>query len=357
MRRHLAPGNAPHRRPRLHRADVFGLASRTQRGQPESGEYAGRGRLRQGQALHPDFQLRRPFAPRHLGPLPEAPAEIPAASSRPAATKVPGIAINEHLPKLGRVADLYTIVRSVNHIDNDHAVGTYLALTGYPHPRSRPLGIEPPATPQDMPSLGAVVSKVRPTDGSMFSYVTLGDRRGISSAIMDSMGQNALPGPCVHDPLYRAVCSPAVSVGDLDPHGVVTSTLAPASGPEMAGRLQLLDQLSQAGPSLDATVTMNDLDGHMRVGVRVAIIVGLASRAACLISTVNCKWGPRCVWADAVCPGNCLLARRLAEGGCVPLVTVYSATNVTGIRTAITSPEPAQNGLLPPMDAGFFCRC
>ena len=44
-------------------------------------------------------------------------------------------------------------------VDNDHAVGTYLALTGYPHPRSRPLGVEPPASASDMPSLGSILSK------------------------------------------------------------------------------------------------------------------------------------------------------------------------------------------------------
>src|SRR5437773_1820491 len=88
---------------------------------------------------------------------PDAPPEI-RGEFRPAATRVPGVSICEHLPRLARVADRYTIVRSVNHIDNDHAVGTYLALTGYPHPRSRPLGVEPPASPQDLPSLGSVVS-------------------------------------------------------------------------------------------------------------------------------------------------------------------------------------------------------
>src|SRR5262249_17987852 len=80
--------------------------------------------------------------PSHLDTFdlkPDAPQEI-RGEFQPQATRVPGIAITEHLPRLARLANYYTIVRSVNHDDNDHAVGTYLALTGYPHPRSRPLG-------------------------------------------------------------------------------------------------------------------------------------------------------------------------------------------------------------------------
>src|SRR6202043_3098994 len=97
--------------------------------------------------------------PSHLDTFdlkPDAPVEI-RGEFHPMPTRVPGVAIAEHLPRLARVANHYALVRSVNHIDNDHAVGTYLALTGYPHPRSRPLGVEPPASPLDMPSLGSVV--------------------------------------------------------------------------------------------------------------------------------------------------------------------------------------------------------
>src|SRR5438046_1465911 len=119
---------------------------------------------------------------------PDAPKEI-RGEFKPAATSVPGVAITEHLPLLARQANQYAIVRSVHHRDNDHAIGAYLALTGYSHPRNDVLGIEPPATPQDLPSLGSILSKLRPADRSMFSYVTLGDLRHFGHN--DSLGQNA----------------------------------------------------------------------------------------------------------------------------------------------------------------------
>src|SRR5205085_293901 len=81
---------------------------------------------------------------------------------KPAATSVPGISIAEHLPKLGKIAQRYAIIRSVNHRDNDHAIGAYLALTGHSHPKNAILGIEPPASAQDLPAIGSVVAKLRP---------------------------------------------------------------------------------------------------------------------------------------------------------------------------------------------------
>src|SRR4051812_25122696 len=83
----------------------------------------------------------------------------------------------------------YAVIRSMTHRDNDHAIGAFLALTGHPHPRNATLGIEPPASPQDMPSVGSVVSRVRPARGAMFSYVTLGELRHLGNH--DSMGQDA----------------------------------------------------------------------------------------------------------------------------------------------------------------------
>src|ERR1700720_2468447 len=64
---------------------------------------------------------------------PDAPVEI-RGEFQSIATSVAGTTIAEHLPRLAAMADRYAIVRSVNHPDNDHAVGACLALTGHPHP-------------------------------------------------------------------------------------------------------------------------------------------------------------------------------------------------------------------------------
>src|SRR5439155_7903827 len=135
-------------------------------------------------------------------------------------------------------AHRYALVRSVTHRDNDHAIGAYLALTGHSHPKHEILGIEPPASPLDMPSLGSVVSKLRPADRPVFSYVTLGDLRHFGNN--DSMGQNAGCLGTTYDPFTVPFVRPID--GSLDVRGV-TALLAEVDGGKLDGRRQLLDQL------------------------------------------------------------------------------------------------------------------
>jgi hypothetical protein len=271
---------------------------------------------------------------------PDAPREI-RGEFHPAATRVPGIAITEHLPRLARLANHYAIIRSVHHRDNDHAIGTYLALTGYSHPRSDTLGIEPPASPQDLPSLGSVVSKLRPANRSIFSYVTLGDLRHFGHN--DSMGQNAGCLGRAYDPFTVPFVRP--SQGVLDLRGVA-SMLAEANGQQLQGRLQLLDQVNRSAPGLEATAAMRDLDGCTRRAFE--LLSSPASREAFNLTQESQR--VRDYYGPAPFGQNCLLARRLVEAG-VPLVTVYSASNRDWDTHDGNFPA-LRNTLLPPTDRG-----
>ncbi|MBM4068543.1 MAG: DUF1501 domain-containing protein [Planctomycetes bacterium] len=59
---------------------------------------------------------------------PEAPREI-AGEFRPIATRVPGIHVGEHLPRLARMMDRLNIVRSIVGLRDEHS--SYQTLTGY----------------------------------------------------------------------------------------------------------------------------------------------------------------------------------------------------------------------------------
>src|SRR5262245_54604514 len=203
---------------------------------------------------------------------PDAPPEI-RGEFRPTATSVPGISITEHLPRLGALANHYAIIRSVTHRDNDHAIGAYLALTGHSHPKNAILGIEPPASPQDMPSLGSVLSKLRPADRPVFPYVTLGDLRHFGNN--DSMGQNAGCLGKVYDPFTVPFVRPMN--GTLDIRGV-TAVLGAGDGRPVDGRRQLLEQMDRAAPALEATAGMRNLDEFTRRAY--ALLASPASREA-----------------------------------------------------------------------------
>ncbi len=247
--------------------------------------------------------------PSHLDTFdlkPDAPAEI-RGEFRPIATNVPGVSICEHLPRLARIADRYAIVRSVNHRDNDHAIGAYLALTGYSHPRSDVLGIEPPASPQDLPSLGSVISKVRPADGSIFSYVTLGDLRHFGHN--DSLGQNA---GCLgrgYDPFTIPFVRPMNGLLDMSN---ITSVTARVDAAQLGSRRQLLQTMTQAAPALEATASTRNLDGFTRRAFE--LLASPACRSAFDIGVE--AQSIRDLYGATPFGQNCLLARGWSKRGC-----------------------------------------
>jgi hypothetical protein len=272
---------------------------------------------------------------------PDAPSEI-RGEFHPSPTNVPGIAITEHLPLLSRLADRYAIVRSVNHRDNDHAIGAYLALTGYSHPRNDVLGIEPPATPQDMPCFGSVVSRLRPAERPIFSYITLGDLRHLGNN--DSMGQNAGCLGKTFDPFTVPFKRPVDGVLDLNG---VAAVLAAASDNRIDGRRTLLKQMDRVGPALEATASVRDLDGFTRQAFD--LLASTASREAFNIDSERQEVRDR--YGATPFGRNCLLARRLVESG-VPLVTVYSAGN-RDWDTHSHNFANLKSTLLPPTDRGL----
>ena len=91
-------------------------------------------------------------------PKPEAPAEIRGAF-RAISTSVPGTFFGEHQPRIAKLADRFTVVRSMSHADLDHGSATYLTLTGKYH---RKISGNPPPLPIDEPTLGAVLHAARP---------------------------------------------------------------------------------------------------------------------------------------------------------------------------------------------------
>jgi hypothetical protein len=102
-------------------------------------------------------------------PKPDAPPEV-RGDFGPVDTNVPGIRISSVLPNLTRHADKLCILRAVSTGDNAHSSSGYQMLTGVPH---NPLNAENvnPGPPNDWPTLGAIVRRLR------------GDRGGLPGAV------------------------------------------------------------------------------------------------------------------------------------------------------------------------------
>src|SRR5262249_12167315 len=61
---------------------------------------------------------------------PDARAEF-RGEFKPVATNVPGVQICEHLPRLAKQMDKFSLVRSFRHHNSDHGPADHYMLTGY----------------------------------------------------------------------------------------------------------------------------------------------------------------------------------------------------------------------------------
>lgn len=99
---------------------------------------------------------------------PEAPAEI-RGEFRPIETNVSGMRICEYMPKLAKIADKYSIIRSVCHNQANHGAGNHYMMTGAP-PRI-PVGCG--AFVSFHPSLGSVAAYERSAPHGLPSYFSM----------------------------------------------------------------------------------------------------------------------------------------------------------------------------------------
>jgi uncharacterized protein (DUF1501 family) len=137
---------------------------------------------------------------------PDAPAEF-RGDFKPIPTNVPGIQIGEHLPKLARQADKFSLLRSFRHHNSDHGPADHYMFTGY-FPRA---GFNPNLTPNNQqPAYGAVIARKRGPRGPVPPYVCLPKMH--ASAGPAYLGASAAPFVVNADPN-----APDFSVPDVVP--------------------------------------------------------------------------------------------------------------------------------------------
>ena len=100
---------------------------------------------------------------------PSAPAEV-RGPFRPASTSVAGLQLVEYLPRLARVAHLFTIVRSMTHKTVFHHAAGYYALSGQPPLRD---GTVLSAGETDHPHPGAILALKQPAAPGLPTAVSL----------------------------------------------------------------------------------------------------------------------------------------------------------------------------------------
>ena len=164
---------------------------------------------------------------------PNAPAEI-RGDFRPISTKVPGLQICEHLPRMAQVMDKVAVIRSVHHSATLHDSASIHALTGRPLEGADRELFEP--IPQFYPSYGSAVAYMKPQAASHVPY-----------AALPFVFQNVVPTPCQGGGILGNTWDPLRI--DVDP--IAKRYLADALGlrdgmnlERLAERRELLSQLN-----------------------------------------------------------------------------------------------------------------
>jgi hypothetical protein len=94
---------------------------------------------------------------------PDTPANI-RGEFKPIKTSAAGVEISEHLPKMAKLMDKCSIIRSLHHSVPDHGVGAVWMMTG-----------NKPVQTMQYPSLGSLCSKLLPPEPGVPPYITFGN--------------------------------------------------------------------------------------------------------------------------------------------------------------------------------------
>jgi hypothetical protein len=259
---------------------------------------------------------------------------------RPIATKVPGIQICEHLPRMAKMADRYAILRSVTHTGVNHGTSAYHMLTGHIH--ATPGTLRHP-TPTDYPSVGCAAARFGRQPRDVPAYVALpsvlhdGDGGEVPGQGPGFLGQRHAPLLVNGDPTRRDFSIQALRLpADVD------------SG-RMQQRVDLLAALDHENERLAGMAAMRDAGGHYDHAFR--LLQSLATQRAFQLASEPDRVRDRYGWHHF--GQSCLLARRLVEAG-VPLITVYwNAPHIDDLQHWDTHKDTInrmRDYLLPPFD-------
>lgn len=237
---------------------------------------------------------------------PQAPSEYRGPFS-PIATSVPGIEICELFPQHAKLADRFSIVRSLHHEMASHNDGSIELLTG-----KTPAKADPTSTAKsEHPDLGMIASRSRgPRSSGLPQYIGIPQQ------------------PFMTRPVYLGMSHSAFATGNpaLENFSPPNLTLdAGINGTRMDDRKGLVGQLDRLRRDIDQSGSIEGMDQFRRQAFQLLTSTSVASAFDLKQepAEVRDRYG-RHLWGQ-----SCLLARRLAEAG-TAVVTIDAMAPVMG---------------------------
>ena len=276
---------------------------------------------------------------------PDAPADF-RGEFRPIDTSVPGMRICEHFPLLTRQADKFAILRSLHHLHPRHGYGLYYMFTGREHARP---DLDAAPSPDDFPSIAALVSKTQGPRGDFPAAVTLPRWNRFLDLPNEYAGEVAGFLGKSYDPwLVKSENTAAqfrVSGIEL-PYGMTFDRLA--------ARRTLLESFNAKLARLGASQECDQIDSLYRQ----AFLIVTSPQARCAFDLEEEPANVRESYGREPFGQGLLLARRLVEAGAT-LVTVNWHDDGRDVKSPFWDTHKdnfatLKNVLIPPLDRA--CR-
>lgn len=274
-----------------------------------------------------------------LDPKPEAPAEVRGEFSA-ISTKIPGVAVCEHLPKLAQQSDRWALVRTLAHREHNHLLATHVALTGRPTPVPRGgSDLDRVETRNDFPNYAAALDFIRPR------------RDGIPTGVSlpNYLIEGPLTWPGQHAGFLGAKHDPWQIQGDPNDKDFRMQALAMREGvtrDRIHTRRQLLDALSRGHAPM-----VNEQATSLRDQQQIAMNLLTSGRMTEAFEIAREPDAVRERYGRNKFGQSLLLARRMVEAG-VPMVQATMGIVQTW-DTHVDNWGRLKNTLLPQLDQGL----
>ena len=226
---------------------------------------------------------------------------------------VPGMQFTEILPKLAKVSDKLTLIRSMGYSPNglfNHTAAIYQMMTGWTTDKVSPSGQLEPPSPKDFPNFGSNIVRLKPSTEPMLPFVML-PRPLQESNVVGKGGSAGFLGKAF-DPYTLFPDGDDMDMDKMSKIRVDDLQLRPeVFAARLRRRAKLRDALAAGMPDLERAAADANLDEYYDRALKL-VVSGRARAAFDLDAEPGVL---RDAYGRNTFGQSCLLARRLVEAG------------------------------------------
>ena len=228
-------------------------------------------------------------------------------------TKIPGVNFTDILPKLAKVNDKMTMIRSMSYTPNglfNHTAAIYQMMTGYTTDKVSPSGQLEPPNGKDYPNFGSQIIRITPQTVPMLPFVTL-PRPLQESNVVGKGGTAGFLGKG-YDPYTLYPEGDDMDMQKMNRIKIDDLNLRPdVFAARLQRRARLRTDIESAMPEIDKAVEQYHLNEYYDRALN--LVVSGRAREAFALDHETVEMRER--YGMNTFGQSCLLARRLVEAG------------------------------------------